>query len=51
MIKIAKAYAKDDDKNNAIELLQKGFASRYDEKPSSEDLPPSLIIAYTAHIE
>jgi hypothetical protein len=33
MIKIAKAYAKDDDKNNAILWLRKGFASRYDEKP------------------
>ncbi|GAA3600036.1 S41 family peptidase [Flavivirga amylovorans] len=33
MIKIAKAYAKDNDKNNTILWLQKGFASRYDEKP------------------
>lgn len=33
MIKIAKAYAKDGDKNNAILWLQKGFAYRYDEKP------------------
>lgn len=33
MIKIAKAYAKDGDKNNAILWLRKGFASRYDEKP------------------
>jgi tetratricopeptide (TPR) repeat protein len=33
MIKIAKAYAKDGDKNNAILWLQKGFASHYDEKP------------------
>ena len=33
MIKIAKAYAKDGDKNNAIVWLQKGFALRYDEKP------------------
>lgn len=33
MIKIAKAYAKDGDKNNALLWLQKGFASRYDEKP------------------
>ncbi|MDY8137494.1 S41 family peptidase [Aquimarina sp. 2201CG5-10] len=33
MIKIAKAYAKDGDKNNSILWLQKGFASRYDEKP------------------
>lgn len=33
MITIAKAYAKDGDKNNAILWLQKGFAARYDEKP------------------
>ncbi|NQU32847.1 MAG: hypothetical protein HQ521_06400 [Bacteroidetes bacterium] len=33
MIKIAKAYAKDGDKNNAILWLRKGFALRYDEKP------------------
>ncbi|SEB81786.1 Anaphase-promoting complex, cyclosome, subunit 3 [Tenacibaculum sp. MAR_2009_124] len=33
MIKIAKAYAKDEDKNNALLWLQKGFAARYDEKP------------------
>lgn len=33
MIKIAKAYAKDGDKNNALIWLQKGFVSRYDEKP------------------
>ncbi|MDF0716421.1 hypothetical protein PY092_09700 [Muricauda sp. 334s03] len=33
MIKIAKAYAKDGDKENALLWLQKGFASRYDEKP------------------
>ena len=32
-VKIAKAYAKDGDKNNAILWLRKGFASRYDEKP------------------
>ena len=36
MIKIAKAYAKDGDKNNAILWLQKGFAARYDEKPFLE---------------
>ncbi len=33
MIKIAKAYAEDGDKENALLWLQKGFASRYDEKP------------------
>lgn len=33
MIKIAKAYAKNGDENNAILWLRKGFASRYDEKP------------------
>ena len=33
MIKIAKAYAKDGDKSNALFWLQKGFESRYDEKP------------------
>ncbi|WP_445386253.1 hypothetical protein ACT6NV_05485 [Robiginitalea sp. IMCC44478] len=33
MIKIAKAYAEDGDKSNALLWLQKGFASRYDEKP------------------
>lgn len=33
MIKIAKAYAEDEDKENALLWLQKGFASRYDEKP------------------
>jgi tetratricopeptide (TPR) repeat protein len=33
MIKIAKAYAKDGDKSNALLWLQKGFAARYDEKP------------------
>lgn len=33
MIKIAKAYAKNGDKKNALTWLQKGFASRYDEKP------------------
>lgn len=33
MIKIAKAYALDNDKTNALLWLQKGFASRYDEKP------------------
>lgn len=33
MIKIAKAYAEDGDKENALLWLQKGFGSRYDEKP------------------
>ena len=33
MIKIAKAYAEDGDKDNAMLWLRKGFASRYDEKP------------------
>lgn len=33
MIKIAKAYAEDGDNKNALLWLQKGFASRYDEKP------------------
>ncbi|MBT8293296.1 MAG: hypothetical protein KJN70_08480 [Eudoraea sp.] len=33
MIKIAKAYAQDGDKSNTLLWLQKGFASRYDEKP------------------
>jgi len=33
MIKIAQAYAEDGDKDNAMIWLQKGFASRYDEKP------------------
>ena len=33
MIQIAKAYALNDDKNNAILWLQKGFEARYDEKP------------------
>ena len=33
MITIAKAYAKDGDKSNALFWLQKGFVSRYDEKP------------------
>lgn len=33
MIKIAEAYAKDGDKNNAMLWLRKGFAARYDEKP------------------
>lgn len=33
MIKIAKAYAKDGDNENALLWLQKGFANRYDEKP------------------
>lgn len=33
MIKIAKAYAKDGDKEHALLWLKKGFASRYDEKP------------------
>lgn len=33
MIKIAKAYAKDGDKANSLLWLEKGFASRYDEKP------------------
>jgi len=33
MIKIAKAYAKNGDNENALLWLQKGFANRYDEKP------------------
>lgn len=33
MIKVAKAYAKVNDKENAMLWLQKGFAARYDEKP------------------
>jgi tetratricopeptide (TPR) repeat protein len=33
MIKIAKAYALEGDKSNSITWLQKGFESRYDEKP------------------
>jgi hypothetical protein len=33
MIKIAKAYAEDGDKENALLWLQKGFTNRYDEKP------------------
>ncbi len=33
MIKIAKAYALDDDKSNSMIWLQKGFKARYDEKP------------------
>lgn len=33
MVKIAEAYAEDSDKNNAMLWLQKGFVSRYDEKP------------------
>lgn len=33
MIKIAKAYAEDGDKDNTLLWLKKGFASRYDEKP------------------
>ncbi|MGH1387806.1 tetratricopeptide repeat protein [Kordia sp.] len=33
MIKIAKAYAKLNHKENAMLWLQKGFAARYDEKP------------------
>jgi hypothetical protein len=33
MIKIAKAYAKEGDNENALLWLQKGFANRYDEKP------------------
>lgn len=33
MITIAKAYAKDGYKSNALSWLQKGFESRYDEKP------------------
>lgn len=33
MIKIAKAYAEDGDTENALVWLQKGCASRYDEKP------------------
>ena len=37
MIKIAKAYALDNDKVNALIWLQKGFASRYDEKPFLKD--------------
>jgi hypothetical protein len=37
MIKIAKAYAKDGDKNNAMVWLRKGFASRYDGKPFLKD--------------
>jgi hypothetical protein len=37
MIKIAKAYAKDGDKYNAMVWLRKGFASRYDEKPFLKD--------------
>ena len=33
MIQIAKAYALNDDKSNAMSWLQKGFEARYDEKP------------------
>lgn len=33
MVKIAKSYALDGDKSNAMSWLQKGFAARYDEKP------------------
>ncbi|MCX2719192.1 hypothetical protein [Lentiprolixibacter aurantiacus] len=33
MVKIARAYALDGDKANAMRWLQKGFASRFDEKP------------------
>ena len=33
MVKIAKSYALDGDKANAMTWLQKGFAYRYDEKP------------------
>jgi len=33
MIKIAKAYAKEGDNENALLWLQKGFVNRYDEKP------------------
>jgi hypothetical protein len=33
MIQIARAYALDGDKANAMAWLQKGFAARYDEKP------------------
>lgn len=33
MIKIAKAYALEGDKTNAVIWLQKGFKARYDEKP------------------
>jgi len=33
MIKIAEAYAEDEDKDNALLWLRKGFAARYDEKP------------------
>ncbi|WP_282122676.1 hypothetical protein [Algibacter mikhailovii] len=39
MIKIAKAYAEDGDKEHALLWLQKGFASRYDEKPFLEGEP------------
>lgn len=39
MIKIAKAYAKDGDKNNAILWLQEGFSARYDEKPFLKEDP------------
>jgi tetratricopeptide (TPR) repeat protein len=39
MIKIAKAYAADGDKKNSLLWLQKGFASRYDEKPFLKDDP------------
>lgn len=39
MIKVAKAYAEDGDKENALLWLQKGFASRYDEKPFLKDDP------------
>lgn len=39
MIKIAKAYALDGDKENAMFWLQKGFTSRYDEKPFLKEDP------------
>ena len=39
MIKIAKSYALNSDKSSAILWLQKGFASRYDEKPFLKDDP------------
>jgi len=39
MIKIAKAYAEDGDKENTLLWLQKGFAARYDEKPFLKNDP------------
>lgn len=39
MIKIAQAYAKGGDKDNAMSWLRKGFASRYDEKPFLQGNP------------